>query len=45
MMELWGKRITFSLPSLCDPFLLEVIAPQRVPFMAQIELNYVLMLN
>ena len=45
MLELLGMRNTPSLSSLVGPLLLEVIVPDRVLFMGQIELNSVLMLN
>ena len=39
MLELWGMRSTPSLPSLPDPLWPEVVAPERVLSMDQIELN------
>ena len=45
LLELWEMRITPSLPSLLDPLWLELVAPDRVLSMGQIELNCVLMLN
>ena len=44
-MELWGMQSTPSLPSFPGPLWLGVVAPDRVLFMGQIELNYVPMLN
>ena len=45
MQELWEIRSTPSLPSLPGPLCPEVIAPDRVRYMGQIELNCMLMLN
>ena len=45
MLELWGMRRTPSLPSLPGPLWLEVVAPDRVLSMGQIELNCILILN
>ena len=45
MQEPWGMRSTSSLPSLPDLLWPGVVAPDRVLFMGQIELNSVLMLN
>ena len=45
MFELWGIWSTPALPSLPSPIRLEVVAPDRVLSMGQIELNCVLMLN
>ena len=45
MLELWEMWSTPSLPSLPGPLRTRVIAPDKVLFMAQIELNCVLMLN
>ena len=45
MLELWGMRITASLPLLPGPFWPGAVAPDRVLSMGQIELKYVLMLN
>ena len=45
MLELWGIRSTYALPSLPGPLWSEVEAPDRVLSMDQIELNCVLMLN
>ena len=45
MLELWGVRSTTSLQLLPGPLCSEVIAPDRVLSMSQIELNCVLMLN
>ena len=45
MLELWEMRSTPSLTSLPDPLWPGVIAPDRVLFICQIELNGVLMLN
>ena len=39
MLELWGMRSTPSLPSLRSPLWPEVVAPDRVLSMGQIELN------
>ena len=38
MLELWGKRSTSLLPSLTGPLWSEVIAPERVLSIGQIEL-------
>ena len=43
MLELWGMRVTPSLPSV--PSLLCIVAPDRVLFIGQIELNCVFRLN
>ena len=45
MLELWEMRSIPSLPSLPGPLWPEVVAPDRVLSMGQIELNCVLMLN
>ena len=45
MLELWGMRITPSLPSLPGPLWPRVVTTDRVLSMGQIELNCVLMLN
>ena len=45
MLELWGMRSSDSLQSFPDLPWPEVIAPDRVLSMSQIELNCVLMLN
>ena len=45
MLDLEGMRSTPSLLSLPSPLWLEVVAPDRVLSMGQIELNCVLMLN
>ena len=45
MLELWGIRSTFSLPSLPGSLWPGVAAPDWVLSMGQIELNYELMLN
>ena len=45
ILELWGMWSTLSLPSLPGSFLFEVIAPDTVISMVQIEQNCVLMLN
>ena len=39
MLELWGMQSTSSLPSLPDPLRAGVVAPDRVLYMGQIELN------
>ena len=41
---LWGLRNTPSLPSFSGPLGPGVVAPDRVLFMGQIEINIVLML-
>ena len=45
ILELWRMRSTLSLPLLPRPLWPEMVAPDRVPSMGQIELNCVLMLN
>ena len=45
MLELLEMQSTPSLPSLPAPLWPEVVVPDRVLSMGQIELNYVLMLN
>ena len=45
MLELWRMRITPSLPSLPGPLWPDVVAPERVLSMGQIELSSVFMLN
>ena len=45
MLELWGMLSTFLLPSLLGPLWPGVVAPDRVLFMGQIELNWVLLIN
>ena len=45
MLELWEMRNTPSLPSLPGPLWPEVVAPDRVLPMGQIELKCVLMLK
>ena len=45
IVELWGMRSTLLLPSLSGPLWPGVVAPDRVLFMDQIELNCVLILN
>ena len=45
MLELWEMQSTPSLPSLPGPLWPRVVAPDRVLFMGQVELNSVLMLN
>ena len=45
MLKLWQIRSTPLLPSLPSPLWPEVVAPDRVLSMGQIELNYILMLN
>ena len=45
MMELWGMWSTSSLPSLPGPLWPQVVVPNRVLSMGQIELNCILMLN
>ena len=45
MQELWEMRIIPSLPSLPCSLWLEVVAPDSVLSMGQIELNCVIMLN
>ena len=45
MLELWGMQTTPSLPSLPGPFWPEVVVPDRVLSIGQIELNYILILN
>ena len=45
MQELWGMWSTSSLPSLPGPLWARVTAPDRVQYMGQIQLNFVLMLN
>ena len=39
MLELWGMQSTSSLPSLPGPLCPEVVAPDRILSMGQIELN------
>ena len=39
MLELWGMRSTHLLPSLPGSLRLRVLAPDRILFMAEIELN------
>ena len=41
MMELWGIRSIFSLPSLTGPLWPGVVELDRVLYMRQIELNWV----
>ena len=43
MLELEEMRSTPSLPSLPDPLMPKVVAPNRVPPIGQIEVNCVLM--
>ena len=43
MLELWGVQSTPSLPFLSGSLLPEVVAPDKVLSMGQIELNCVLM--
>ena len=38
MLELWGMQSTPSLPSFQGPLWVGVVAPDRVPFIGQIEL-------
>ena len=38
MLELWGTQSTPSLPKLLDPLWPQVVAPNRVLSMGQIEL-------
>ena len=45
MLELWGMRITPLLPLLPGPLWLEVVSPDRVLSLGQIELNCEFMLN
>ena len=45
IVELMGMRRNPLLPSLPGPLRPRVVAPDRVPFMSQKELNCVLMLN
>ena len=45
MVELWGIRITHSLPSLLGALWPRVVVPDRDLSMGQIELHCVLMLN
>ena len=45
MLELWGMWSTSSLPLLPGPLCPEVVAPDRVLSMGQIQLNCVLMLS
>ena len=45
MLVFLGMQSTPSSPSLPDPLLLGVVAPDKVQSMSQIELNCVLMLN
>ena len=45
MPELWEMQSTPSLPLLPGPIWPGVVAPDRPPFMAQIKLNCVPMLN
>ena len=45
MLELWGMRSTSSLSSIPGLLSPEVIAPDRVQSMGQIELKRVIMLN
>ena len=45
MLELWGMRSTPSLSLLPDLLWLGVVAPHWVLSMAQIEVNYIFMLN
>ena len=45
MLELWGMQRTPSLPFLPGALWPEVVAPNRVLSIGQIELNCVLMLN
>ena len=45
MQELWGLRSIPSMPLLPGQLWPGVVTPDRVLFMGQIELNWVLMLN
>ncbi len=45
MLELWGMQSTPLSPSLPAPLWAEVVAPDSVLSMGEIELNGVLMLN
>ena len=45
MLELWEMRSPPQLPSLLGPLFPQVIAPDMVQSIDQIELNCVLMLN
>ena len=45
LLKLWGMRSATSLPLLPCPLWPRVVAPDRVLFIGQIELNCVLMLN
>ena len=45
MQQLWRKRSTPLLPSLLSLLWREVVAPDRVLSMGEIELNFVLILN
>ena len=44
-VEFWGMRSTLLLPSLSGPLWPGVVAPDRVLFMDQIELNCMFILN
>ena len=41
MLDLWGMQSTPLLPSLPGPLWLEVVAPERVMSMGQIEQNWI----
>ena len=45
IIELWGMQRTPSFPSLPGPLWPGVVGPNRVLYIAQIELNCILMLN
>ena len=45
MLELWGMQSTPLLPSLPGPLCPEVVVPDKVLSIGQMELYYVLMLN
>ena len=45
MLELWGMRSTLLLPSFSSPLWPRDVAPNRIIFMGQIELNTVLIQN
>ena len=45
MLGFWEMQSILSLPSLPGPFPSTVVAPDRVLFMGQVELNCVFMLN
>ena len=45
MLELWGMRTTLSLPALPCQLWPDVVAPDKVLSMGQIELNCIIMLS